>query len=301
MSFPSLAIPALTLILLASCVTEPEKTFLRSEITKQEDIVGFYADSSIVLHQVKRKVDYYAVGKDTLPESKTVYSMARIFNYLSGQAGDSVQVPDYASMNVRGSVLFYSEGNAILRYDFAERKLMKSGIVLKPDSPVSISGDGEIMYTCEKGVSRIIALKTGALLHSDSDGVGKEQACSGYLLVGKKPLWQMYNSVWGGMIYRTISLSGVGDWVKTNDGFEGYYIVHDVGLVAYYHPEGGPEFKVPEYLDPGGWLTKAFNTFRIHGITNASEVNVDNGMYLTGNKVYGILDSVPVFTPQGRF
>jgi hypothetical protein len=281
-----------------SCVTESKKTFIYSIVYVYENIVGFLGDSSIVVHQNIRRYDFYEVDKDTIADDRPVISVARIYDFHSKEFGDSAFVPASSSLIVRGTSLYYDSNRSLFRYDFASKRHFNTGIVGNSDNPSSISKDGEIHVTCQKGVSRIMNLKTGILLHSDSDGVGQAKPCTGYGIVGKNPEWHMYSSFQNPISYRTIRPTGVSPWIMTSDHFNGSYAVHDAGSVSYFQTQSGGRLNVPEYLDPEGKYAAAFNELRGLGILDAREVNIERRLYIYDNKLFSMNDSLPLYSAR---
>jgi hypothetical protein len=263
------------ILLLSACVTEGPPTFV--EYGTREEIIGFFGDSSIIVHQHKWKVFRLRSG-DSKVEIEN--SVIRNFNYRSGKYSDLLDYRGYASVFKRGDGLYLTPASANVlpyrRFDLVTHELTETNLRTQW---YYMSENEAMLYECNFGIEQITALPDGRSLLSNASGAGGYCACNTCKFnMGSK--WYLYNHYAAGLMqYRVIDADGSTSLATTGAILSGSYYVHSMGHVPFSIDSAG-DLKVPTEFDPTGKLTETFSRLKWSGKIYLKEIEVDQGLFI---------------------
>jgi hypothetical protein len=262
----------------------PSVTYLRSDTTKTEEIVGFYNDSEIIVHQKQRISDWYESEEDNYSKTRPAISVLRSFNYRNFTYSKPIAVPDYPYTEIYGKYAYYTDGINTYSLNFSSSTSTK--INRNPfGGALGISGNGLITYNCDYDAMYIVI--NGKSTKIDSIPV-ERGVCDGYEIVSIENSWYMINNNYNPIRYAKIGSNGiVSHLINSNDSVTGYVYVHNIGVIPY--DLIGDSLNVPEFLDSNGVFKKAFIDAKKANTLNAEKISKNLDAVLRNNSIYDLV------------
>lgn len=285
-------------LLLSACVTEGPPTSV--EYQTKEEIIGFFGDSSIIVHQRKHKVSRFGSGMESSVGVETIYSVIRKFNYRTIKYSDLLDYRGYASVFKRGNGLYLTPVPVnetffpYRRFDLVTHELTETNLRTQW---FYISENEAMLYECKFGTENITAIPDGTPLLSNVTGAGGYCACNTCKFnMGSK--WYLYNHYAAGLIhYRVIDADGSTSLATTGAVLSGSYYVHTMGHVPFSIDSTGA-LNVHREFDPTGKLTEIFSQLKRSDKVYLKEIEVDQGLFIEQDSLRSLATLEVVHVPH---
>lgn len=273
----------------------PSVTFVGTDTLVVEKILGFIGDSSIAIQRNTSTEDWYESEEDYFVKDRTNANEVRLYNYVSNTHSAAIRIPDYVDMHIFGSKVYFENDESYFLLDFQSKKYRQ----LSPNpfaGIATVSGDGNIVYTCQ--LHSISLINTGKSRKIDSIQ-SDLRSCYDFELVSNGELLIMYTRNGTNLQYSKIQTDAVvSPLIDTDDIFTASVFVQNIGNIPY--TLSGDSLSVPQFIDPSERLEKAFIKMMNVGPLYSLTINHDLNKYIKENVAYDFETGAEIYSAKYR-